>query len=556
MNVYQIRQKLRTKSIYDIGLRVAFYARVSTEKEEQKNSIKNQREHFEELIASNKKWTFAGGYIDDGISGIHAEKRERFQQMIKDAKKGKFDLLITKEISRFARNTLDSIQYTRELLAYGVCVWFQNDNINTADEDSEFRLTIMAGVAQDEIRKLSSRVRFGHERSIKNGVVMGNSRLYGYDKANGRLTVNENEAPMIRIIFEKYASGEWGTQKLEHYLYEMGYRNYKGGRISSNVIKHIIVNPKYKGWFAGGKVKIVDMFTKKQEFLPQEEWVLYKDDGSRVPAIVSEELWEQANKVFRRRSDIVKERKTSFKNDNLFTGKLICANDGCKYWLRHRHVRGKEDAKWVCSHHIRHGADSCDSFPVDETELKIMLSKVICDIAPCFDDVADKYLEIYENAVLSQEDDSREISALEKQIDGIKKRMEKILDYNLSGEISDNEFIRRNREYENQITVLESRLKEISQKSCDEGQVEVHLRRLSNVIKKYDRINEDDITRPVLDELIDKIYVIPAGDHKAQIEFVLNNGERASGCYDRVMHCSGNIVKKMIEQQEKQMAGK
>ena len=148
-----------TKSIYDLELKVVYYARVSTDKEEQKNSIVNQRNHFEEFIRSNKKWEYCGGYIDDGISGIHAEKREEFQRMIMDAKNGKFDLIITKEISRFARNTLDSIQYTRKLLSYGVCVWFQNDNINTIDDDSEFRLTIMAGVAQDEVRKTSSHIQ-------------------------------------------------------------------------------------------------------------------------------------------------------------------------------------------------------------------------------------------------------------------------------------------------------------------------------------------------------------------------------------------------------------
>ena len=173
MNIYKARQSLKTKSIYDLKLKVAYYARVSTDKEEQKNSIINQRNHFENFIKSNEKWTYAGGYIDD---------------------------IITKEISRFARNTLDSIQYTRQLLSYGVCVWFQNDNINTVDDDSEFRLTIMAGVAQDEVRKLSSRVRFGHAQAIKNGVVLGNSRLYGYDKEKGKLTINEKEAVMVRLI--------------------------------------------------------------------------------------------------------------------------------------------------------------------------------------------------------------------------------------------------------------------------------------------------------------------------------------------------------------------
>ena len=192
--------------------------------------------------------------------------------MLADAQLGKFDFIITKEISRFARNTLDSIHYTRNLLTYGVCVWFQNDNINTIDDDSEFRLTIMAGVAQDEIRKLSSRVRFGHAQAIKNGVVLGNSLIYGYDKKDGRLSINEAEAEMIRLSLKKYATGVWSTPKIEDLLYKKGYRNHKGERINRGVIKNIIRNPKYKGYYVGGKVKIIDMFTKKQEFLPESEW--------------------------------------------------------------------------------------------------------------------------------------------------------------------------------------------------------------------------------------------------------------------------------------------
>ena len=304
MNIYYARERLRTGSIFDLKLKVAYYARVSTEKMEQQVSIKHQQEYYEEFIRSNQNWTFSGAYIDDGISGMHAEKREEFQNMIQDAKLGRVDMIITKEISRFARNTLDSIQYTRELLSHGVCVWFQNDGINTIDEDSEFRLTIMAGVAQDELRKLSSRIKFGHARSIQNGVVLGN-RIYGYHKKDGKLTIVPEEAEMIRMIFRDYASGTMSTPKLEKKLWDMGYRNFKGGKINRDVIRNIIKNPKYKGYFCGGKVKVVDMFTKKQEFLPESKWVIFKDDGSRVPQIIDEETWEKANEYMKKRSEAI-----------------------------------------------------------------------------------------------------------------------------------------------------------------------------------------------------------------------------------------------------------
>ena len=161
MDIHTIRQQLRTKSLYDIRLRVTYYARVSSESDEQLNSLGNQITYYEDLIRKNKAWTFVPGYIDEGISGISTKHRENFNLMIQNAAEDKFDLIITKEISRFARNTLDSIQYTRQLLDCGVGVFFQNDNINTLDEDSELRLAIMSSIAQDELRKLSSRIKFG-----------------------------------------------------------------------------------------------------------------------------------------------------------------------------------------------------------------------------------------------------------------------------------------------------------------------------------------------------------------------------------------------------------
>ena len=162
MDILNIRALLQTKSIYDIPLRVTFYARVSSETDEQLNSPDNQIAYYEDFIKMNPAWTFVPGYVDEGLSGISAKKRKHFNEMISDARDGAFDLIITKEISCFARNTLDSLKYTRDLLSYNVGVFFQNDNINTLDEDAEFRLTIMTSIAQDELRKLSARVKFGH----------------------------------------------------------------------------------------------------------------------------------------------------------------------------------------------------------------------------------------------------------------------------------------------------------------------------------------------------------------------------------------------------------
>lgn len=547
MNIYHVRQELRKKSIFDLPLRFVYYARVSTDKEEQKNSIENQKQYFEDFIMANKNWKFCGGYIDDGVSGMHAEKREEFQRMLSDAKADKFDFIITKEISRFARNTLDSIQYTRKFLSYGVCIWFQNDGINTIDDDSEFRLTIMAGVAQDEIRKLSSRIRFGHAQAIKNGVVLGNSLFYGYDKKDGKLTVNEKEAEMIQLIFEKYATGAWSTSKIEKLLYEKGYRNHNGGKIDRGVIGNIIKNPKYKGYYAGGKVKIIDMFTKKQEFVPESEWNVFRDDGSRVPAIVDEKTWERANQIVKKRGDEIKNRRHSFKTNNLFTGIIYCANDGSPYWMKYHSVRGKEDASWVCSHRIKNGAQSCSSFPLAESELKEIISRLINSYDLDMDKYISQYMDIVKKTI-SNKQRTENPKEMKIQIEKLQFKMQKLLDYSLEGIISDEEFKKKHEECKKEINILSQKLSDSEIKEPEIGEIKKRIRKIADELEKNKGITADGIDKAVIQSLIKKIVVYPKGQKKALLKIFLKNGNEEKGLYNAIS-CSGNIFNNMYSEQ-------
>ena len=353
MNIYAVRQqlKLEGKNFYDLPLRVTYYARVSTEMKQQLNSLDNQIAYYEDYIRSHPDWTFVPGYVDEGISGVTTKKREQFNEMVEDAAAGAFDLIITKEVSRFARNTLDSLQYTRQLLACGVAVFFQNDNINTLDEDGELRLTIMSSMAQDESRKISSRVKFGHQQAIKKGVVLGNSNIFGYRKLDKKLVIDEEQVAVVRELFELYATGKYSMKQLETYFYEKGFRNSKGNKFSHTTMSSIIANPKYKGYYCGNKVRVVDLFTKQQEFLPEDEWVMYKDEtGETVPAIVSEELWEKANEVLRARSQDVKTRQNKTVHQNLLTGKLVCAHCGRPYYRKDGKAKNGEPCSiWRCS---------------------------------------------------------------------------------------------------------------------------------------------------------------------------------------------------------------
>ena len=429
MDIHSVRQQLRMKSIYDIPLRVTYYARVSSESDEQLNSLGNQISYYEDFIRKNNAWTFVPGYIDEGLSGISTKRRENFNRMVDDAETGKFDLVITKEISRFARNTLDSIQYTRQLLNAGVGVFFQNDNINTFDEDSELRLSIMSSIAQDELRKLSSRVKFGHQQAIKQNVVLGNSRIFGYIKNDGRLVIDEDQAVMVRELFELYATDEYSMKQLETLFWEKGYRNYNGKKIAHSTMSGMISNPKYKGYYVGNKVKVVDMFTKKQKFLPPEEWVMFKDEtGEIVPAIVSEELWEQANAVLRRRSEDVKNRQGVCNHANLLTGKLFCTHCGTPYYRRDSVDRqGNKNSKWVCSGKINNGKDSCDSIPIYEKELIPLLFEVFRDTKEASAAMLEEYERMY-RSMTSDSNIEKKIESAQATIELTLKKKNKLLE--------------------------------------------------------------------------------------------------------------------------------
>ena len=527
MDILNIRALLRTKSIYDIPLRVTYYARVSSESDEQLNSLDNQIAYYEDLIRRNRAWTYIQGYVDEGLSGISTKKRKHFNEMIADAKEGAFDLIITKEISRFARNTLDSLQYTRELLGWGVGVFFQNDNINTLDEDAELRLTIMSSIAQDELRKLSSRVKFGHQQAIKSNVVLGNSRIFGYKKDEKRLVIDESQAPMVRDLFRLYATGEYSMKQLETLFYEQGYRNYNGNKIAHTTMSGIISNPKYKGYYVGNKVRIVDMFTKKQKFLPPEEWVMFKDEtGEIVPAIVSEELWDKANEVLTRRSEDVKNRQGICNHANLLTGKLYCAHCGAAYYRRESKGKdGTVNSKWVCSGKINNGADSCPSFPIYEDEIKPILFEVFSETRV---DV-EALLASYEEMFRSMEADDETAGQMEEQkriIALADQKKNKLLELVTTGVITTANFKSMTATCDREAEDAQKTLTELEEQLFTKEEYRKHI---GEVKARLDAAVRDASTGMITNEFvaqyIDKIIVTSDGNDTAKLEIKIFTGK-------------------------------
>ena len=555
MDIHSIRQALRTKSVYDIPLRVTFYARVSSESDEQLNSLGNQVSYYEEFIRKNSAWEYVPGYVDEGLSAATTKKREDFHRMVEDGKAGLFDLIITKEITRFARNTLDSILYTRELLSAGVGVFFQNDNINTFDEDSELRLTIMSGIAQDELRKLSSRVKFGHAQAIKKNVVLGNSRIFGYVKDGGRLVIDEDEAPMVRELFELYATGDYSMKQIETLFWEKGYHNHNGKKIAHTTMSGMISNPKYKGYYVGNKVKVIDLFTKKQKFLPPEEWVMFKDEtGEIVPAIVSEELWDKANVVLKKRSEDVKGRQGICNHANLLTGKLYCIHCGAAYYRRESVDRqGNKNSKWVCSGKIKNGADSCPSFAVYEEELKPLLFEVFRETEADAQALVEEYIEMYK-ALGDGEDMAKQIATLRQQIELAQKKKSKLLGYNAAGQLSDRDFLSMNKDCDREISEAERQIYDLEQQQMSREDFRKQIETIRRVLREAARdAAQGLISKEFVDRYIDKIFANPEEDGSLRLQIKVFTGETTDKYLANLRSRTGHTFKKMIESYEKNL---
>ena len=499
MELRKVRRLLAEgKSIYDLPLRVAYYARVSTEKDEQINSLGNQVQYFETLIREKGAWTFAGGYVDEGISGTSVKRRESFLRMLEDARQGKFDFLITKEISRFSRNTLDSIRYTQELLACGVGVLFQSDNINTLLPDAELRLTIMASIAQDEVRKLSERVTFGFQRAKEQGKVLGQAPM-GYLKSNGTMTVDPQTAPMIQRIFERYGQGDVGLRALARELEQEGITDRQGKMLSYHTLHGILTNPKYKGFYCGGKTSRVDYRQKRSVRLERSEWLEYRDE--RIPQIVSEELWDRVNALIVERGKRMAQHKEACQRRYPYSGKIFCGEHGTAYHRQvYRSSRGEREC-WNCRMYRLKGRSGCSNPAIYGEEmtkiLQMLREKIYQDREEVLGGLMDLYRQCFQAA---QEDEARE--ALEIRREKLLRKQEKLLELAMEELIEKSEFARRNRQLKEELEQVEERIVLVREK---EKRAETEKKTLRMIRRELDRAWEtldDDCAAALLERAV------------------------------------------------------
>ena len=430
--VYDLKEKAKVKK-----LRVAAYCRVSTELEEQQSSYQAQVDYYTAEIMKNPSWKFAGIYADEGISGTNTRHRAGFNKMIEDCMAGKIDMVLTKSISRFARNTLDCIQYIRKLKEKNIGVFFEKENVNTLDSAGEFLITILGSLAQEESRSLSTNTRWGVVRRFEKGQVMVNhNKFLGYTKNEaGELVIVPEEAKIVRLIFRLYLEGQSITQ-IKKYLEENGIKTVTGkDDWSTTTINRMLSNEKYMGDALLQKSYTVDFLTKKRVknngIVPQ----YYVEDSHE--AIISKDLFHRIQEEKARRANL---RKSADKRVKTSSGKysskyalselIVCGECGKPYRRASWTAYSEKRVVWRCFNRLEHGKKYCKKSPtIDEEVLHSAVMEAINSLIHDKDDLI-ATLKSNIQLVIGSRSKLVDITEVEERITELKKEMIALVEEN------------------------------------------------------------------------------------------------------------------------------
>lgn len=486
-------------------MKIAAYCRVSTEKEAQIDSLEKQIEFFNEFTKKNG-YELYKLYADEGISGKQIKHRKQFQQMMLDAKAKKFDKVVVKDVSRFARNTVDLLQSVRELKSYNVGVDFLN-NGEVMEGGSEFILTILGAMAQQESANMSKRVKFGKDITAGKGRVP--NIVFGYDKMpNERyiLKVNEEEAKLVKEIFESYVHKGWGTTKIAWDLNDRGIRTKRDkAKWVQNGIVRMLKNPIYTGRVTNKKSEVTDFITGTRKDIPEDEWIVVERPEMRI---ISDELFNKAQEILAQRSNEFKLNNKREKTEYVFSTLIYCKHCGYSFRRMRRKYSetGKEYVRWVCSGRNSMGVNHCPNTTViDEEELlnaiKVYLKSIIKNKKNFMKAVEKEF----EKITKLRENNERNEESLLQEIEKVTAKKQKYM------EMFQNEVIniKELKEYTNplneDIARLERELKLITSEIKEKDILE---KELTKTIKTVDEIlNNQTITNAMLKTIIDVIEV-------------------------------------------------
>ena len=505
-------------------MKIAAYCRVSTEKEAQIDSLEKQIEFFNEFTQKNG-YELYKLYADEGISGKQIKNRKQFQQMMKDAKAKKFERVVVKDVSRFARNTVDLLQSIRELKSYGIQVDFLN-NGEVMEGGSEFILTILGAMAQQESANMSKRVKFGKDITAKKGRVP--NLVFGYDKIPGEkytLKINEEEAKIVKEIFESYVYKGMGTTKIAWELNDRGIRTKKTKSkwVQTSIVR-MLKNPIYTGRVTNKKSEITDFITGSRKDLPEEDWIVADKPEMRI---ISDELFNRTQEILEQRSNEFKLKNKREKTEYVFSTLIYCKHCGYSFRRIKRKYTddGPEYIRWVCSGRNSMGVNHCPNTTViDEEELLNAIKEYLKSIISNKKNFMKAVEKEFEKITALRENNERSEESLLKEIEKVTVKKQKYMEMFQNEVINMQELKQYTNPLNEDISRLERELKLITSEIKEKDVLE---KELTKTIKTVDDIlNNETITNAMLKTIIDVIEVDSEGNVEVRLKLLNEIGSQ------------------------------
>jgi len=505
--------------------KVAIYARVSTEHEVQLSALDNQVQYYDDILKKNPDWILYDRYIDEGIAGTSIKKRKNFMRMIEDAKAGRFDLIITREVSRFARNTVDTLQETRKLKNIGVEVYFVEDNIWTFnDQDGELKLTIMATLAQNESEKTSQRVKAGQMISFQNGVFYGSGNILGYDKVGKDLVINEKQAEIVKYIYSEYLNGK-GTVKIADELTERGAITSTGlSRWSAAYVSRVLRNPFYSGTIVYRKSYIPDYLEQKPKMNYGEvEQVIVK--GRHEP-LVSKEDFKKVQQIMDSHSKPIKigKRQATGVPKNIWSKKLVCECES--NFNRKIYHKNKNDTTYcyVCykkkNRPKSRFKDGCSMKEVQEWKLQYMAEYIFRNLTQNPDNRKQLFERLMKGVDIDVHPEIKirqRIYKLNQLIEKESEKFDRLIDTYLDKTIDINLYDMFQKMLSSRIEKYKIKIIELEKKCESIEPLEVRIENAKKSIRRLLDINYNGVDDKIIEEFVERIIV-----HKDYFEWKLN----------------------------------
>ena len=525
-------------------MNIAAYCRVSTDKEDQLNSLETQKEFFLEYTKRTGD-NLIKLYADEGISGTKIKNRKEFQRMLADAEKGLFDMVVVKDISRFARNTVDLLQSVRKLKSLGIETQFLTANM-TSMGNSEFVLTIFGALAQEESANTSKRIKFGKKMNAEKGRVP--NIVYGYDKTIGdyfNLSINEEEAKVIRQMYKWYTEEGFGGAKIANMLNERGVKTKRGNNWSQNSVCRILTNEIYTGKIINGKEEVSDFLTGQRKEKEESEWLVTIRPELRI---IDDETFDGAQEILKGRHDSFKMTHERQSNKHLFSTLIKCKDCG---WSFRRTVRQYKNTyvRWVCSGHNGRGADSCpNAITVDEEELIQVLQEYFKDVLSKKKKVIDHVIREFQRVYKAKDENVEYEKELTIELNRLRKAREKYMDMYTDDLISREELNEKIGGMRKEIERLENELKMVSYHLTKGEQLEAIL---NSTFKEMEDITDvHEMTNTQLKRLINKIEVDKDGNVDIYLRLIGDLGLDETVLIDGYENTEGNIDDHQADSQE------